>query len=85
MIRRLPIAIASSLAGVATVAGIGLALSAPAAADPLCDPSNRNFSQDACSLEPQNDASCNIWGLGYDPNKCLSDQFVLGTDEAEEK
>lgn len=73
----------SSLAGIAIVAGIGLAVSAPAQADPICDANSPSFNQDECGLEPQNDASCNIWGLGYDPNKCLTDQFTLGTEENE--
>jgi hypothetical protein len=82
-IQRLAVAMSSSLAGAAAILGIGAAFSAPAHADPFCDANSPNFNEAACALEPQNDASCRVWGPGYNPTKCLSDQFVLGTDEQE--
>lgn len=83
MVQRLAIAMSCSLAGIAAIAGIGLALSAPAQADPFCDANSPSFNQDACALEPQNDASCRVWAPSYNPTKCLSDQFTLGIDENE--
>ena len=83
MIQRFAIAMSSSLAGIATVAGIGLALSPPAHADPFCDANSPSFNQGACALEPQNDSSCQLRTPGYDANKCLMDQFILGVDENE--